>query len=179
MYRKMWKSGLTEIIPLIRSDQISRSVVSDSLPRHESQHARPPCPSPTPGVHWDYLSRACILLFSIPNPLRMHHWGEAAVANNSGWQLDCVHPDFSQGLAAGQLQGLMTWWPQHSLFTDMAGNSFHPQRIPDVKQEGNEELVFNGYRVFVWVMKSSANGKWWWLYNIVNVMSLYRTVQKG
>ena len=34
-------------------DQISRSVVSDSLRPHESQHARPPCPSPTPGVHSD------------------------------------------------------------------------------------------------------------------------------
>ena len=33
------------------SDQISHSVVSDSLRHHESQHARPPCPSPTPGVH--------------------------------------------------------------------------------------------------------------------------------
>ena len=37
----------------LRSDQISRSVVSDSLWPHESQHARPPCPSPTPGVHSD------------------------------------------------------------------------------------------------------------------------------
>ena len=37
----------------IRSDQISRSVVSDSLRPHESQHARPPCPSPTPRVHSD------------------------------------------------------------------------------------------------------------------------------
>ena len=36
-----------------RSDQISRSVVSDSLRPHESQHARPPCPSPAPGVHPD------------------------------------------------------------------------------------------------------------------------------
>jgi len=35
------------------SDQISRSVVSDSLWPHELQHTRPPCPSPTPGVHWD------------------------------------------------------------------------------------------------------------------------------
>ena len=35
------------------SDQISRSVVSHSLPPHESQHVRPPCPSPTPGVHSD------------------------------------------------------------------------------------------------------------------------------
>ena len=34
-------------------DQISRSVLSNSLRPHESQHARPPCPSPTPGVHWD------------------------------------------------------------------------------------------------------------------------------
>ena len=34
-------------------DQISLSVVSDSLRPHESQHARPPCPSPTPGVHSD------------------------------------------------------------------------------------------------------------------------------
>ena len=37
----------------IRSDQISRSVRSDSLQPHELQHARPPCPSPTPGVHSD------------------------------------------------------------------------------------------------------------------------------
>ena len=28
----------------------SRSVMSDSLQPHEPQHARPPCPSPTPGV---------------------------------------------------------------------------------------------------------------------------------
>ena len=33
--------------------QFSRSVVSDSLQPHESQHARSPCPSPTPGVHSD------------------------------------------------------------------------------------------------------------------------------
>ena len=31
------------------SVQFSRSVVSDSLRPHEPQHARPPCPSPTPG----------------------------------------------------------------------------------------------------------------------------------
>ena len=35
------------------SDQITRSVMSDSLRPHESQLARPPCPSPTPGVHSD------------------------------------------------------------------------------------------------------------------------------
>ena len=35
----------------ISSVQFSCSVMSDSLWPHESQHARPPCPSPTPRVH--------------------------------------------------------------------------------------------------------------------------------
>ena len=39
----------------ISSVQFSHSVVSDSLRPHESQHARPPCPSTTPGVHSDSL----------------------------------------------------------------------------------------------------------------------------
>ena len=39
--------------PYQDSVQFSRSVVSNSLWPHESQHARPSCPSPTPGVHPD------------------------------------------------------------------------------------------------------------------------------
>ena len=39
--------------PQFSSVQFSHSVVSDSLWPHESQNARPPCPSPTPGVHSD------------------------------------------------------------------------------------------------------------------------------
>ena len=39
------------VMKVFSSVQFSRSVVSDSLRPHESQHARPPCPSPTPGVH--------------------------------------------------------------------------------------------------------------------------------
>ena len=43
------------------SVQFSRSVLSDSLWPYESQHARPPCPSPTPGVYSNSypLSRWC------------------------------------------------------------------------------------------------------------------------
>ena len=40
--------------------QFSRSVVSNSLRPHELQHARPPCPSQTPGVH--------------PNPCPLSRW---------------------------------------------------------------------------------------------------------
>ena len=40
-------------LPYFSSVKFSRSVVSDSLWPHQLQHARPPCPSPTPGVHSD------------------------------------------------------------------------------------------------------------------------------
>ena len=48
-------NGMIRIIAklTISSVQFSHSVVSYSLWPHESQHARPPCPSPTPGVHSD------------------------------------------------------------------------------------------------------------------------------
>ena len=39
------------LIPTFSSVQFSQSVVSDSLRPHESQHARPPCPSPTPRIY--------------------------------------------------------------------------------------------------------------------------------
>ena len=57
------------------SVQFSRSVVSDSLWPHELQHAGPPCPSPTPGVHSNeridsYLVETVLLVLkhSEPNP---------------------------------------------------------------------------------------------------------------
>ena len=47
-----WKSLIFSYSYCI-SVQFSHSVVSDSLRPHESQHARPPCPSATPGVDSD------------------------------------------------------------------------------------------------------------------------------
>ena len=49
------------------SVQFRRSVVSDSLRPHESQHARPPCPSPTPGVH--------------PNPRPSSRWCHPTISS--------------------------------------------------------------------------------------------------
>ena len=60
------------------SVQFSRSIVSDSLRPHGLQHARPPCPSPTPGVHSNLcpLSQWChptisssVIPFSCPQSL--------------------------------------------------------------------------------------------------------------
>ena len=44
---------ITSCSIIFSSVQFSRSVMSDSLWPHESQHARPPCSSPSPGVHSD------------------------------------------------------------------------------------------------------------------------------
>ena len=50
---KLKKAGKTAR-PFSQFSQFSRSVVSDSLWPDESQHTRPPCPSPSPGVHSDW-----------------------------------------------------------------------------------------------------------------------------
>ena len=42
---------MSHVLNSLTSHQFSHSVVSDSLPPYKSQHARPLCPSPTPGVH--------------------------------------------------------------------------------------------------------------------------------
>ena len=64
---------------LEESVQFSRSVVSDSLWPHESQHTRPPCPSPSPRVHPDSrpssqwchpaISSSVVPFFSCPKSL--------------------------------------------------------------------------------------------------------------
>ena len=50
---KVMTTTISECSPVqwFSSVQFSRSMVSDSLRPHELQHARPPCPSPTPEVH--------------------------------------------------------------------------------------------------------------------------------
>ncbi|KAB0351381.1 hypothetical protein FD754_016238 [Muntiacus muntjak] len=62
---------------MFSSVQFNRSVVSDSLRPRELQHARPPCPSPTPGVH--------------PNPC----------AAGAG-ELQVIQPERSVSVAAGE-----------------------------------------------------------------------------
>ena len=53
---------------LVISVQFSHSVMSDSLRLHELQHARPPCPSPTPGVY--------------PNPCPSSQWCHTTISSS-------------------------------------------------------------------------------------------------
>ena len=52
-YTSLTVKGFLVLALWFSSVQFSRSVMSDSLRPHESQHARPSCPSPTPRVHSD------------------------------------------------------------------------------------------------------------------------------
>ena len=61
MARVAWKLTFSSV-------QFSRSVVPNSLWPHESQHARPPCPSPTPGVY--------------PNPCPLSQWCHPAISSS-------------------------------------------------------------------------------------------------
>ena len=61
---KEWAEAIHEE----RSVQFSLSVVTDSLRPHELQHARPPCPSPTPGVH--------------PNPCPSSRWCHPTISSS-------------------------------------------------------------------------------------------------
>ena len=51
IYLDDWVFLSPSYILCLTSVQFSCSVVSDSLQPHESQHARPPCPSPTPRAY--------------------------------------------------------------------------------------------------------------------------------
>ena len=57
------------VIDMKSSVQFSRSVASDSLRPHESQHTRPPCPSPTPRVH--------------PNSCALSQWCHPAISSSA------------------------------------------------------------------------------------------------
>ena len=96
------------------SVQFSRSVVSYSLQPHELQHAKPPCPSPTPRVHWysipssrwchPAISSSVVPFSSCPQPLpasesfpmsQLFAWGDQSTGvsalasflpkNTQGW----------------------------------------------------------------------------------------------
>ena len=54
--------------PSLQFSQFSCSVVFDSLRPHELQHARPPCPSPTPRLH--------------PNPCPLSRWCHPTISSS-------------------------------------------------------------------------------------------------
>ena len=104
------------------SVQFSCSVVSDSLWPHESQHARPTCPSPTPGVH--------------PNSCPSSQWCHQAISSSVVTFSSC-----SQSLPASEsfpMSQLFTWGGQSIGVS--ASASFPPK-----KSQGSSPSEWTGW----------------------------------
>ena len=103
------------------SVQFSHWVMSDSLQPHELQQARPPCPSPTPGVHsnshpssWWYhsaISSSVVPVSSCPQPLpasgsfpmsQLFAWGGQSIGVST---LASFLPKNAQHLSASEWTG--------------------------------------------------------------------------
>ena len=96
------------------SVQFSRSVMSDSLGHHESQHARPPCPSPTPRVHSD----------SCP----LSQWCHPSISSSVVPFSSCP-----QSLPASEsfpMSQLFTWSGQSTGVSALASSFFPSKEIP-------------------------------------------------
>ena len=132
---RMWRKGnaLTLLVGMktstptmensveIPSLQFSCSAVSDSLRSDESQHARPPCPSPSPGVHSDSypssqwchpaISSSAVPLSSYPQSLpasesfpmsKLFAWGAQSTGASA---LASLLPKKSQGWSPSEWTG--------------------------------------------------------------------------
>ena len=101
------------------SVQFSCSVVSDSLWPHESQHARPPCPSPTPGVH--------------PNPCPSSQWCHPTISASVVPFSSCPQsfPASGKGwCAVSNETALCITWPKYWSFSfNISPSNEHPGLI--------------------------------------------------
>ena len=97
-----------------QSLQFSHSVVSNSLQPNESQHARPPCPSPTPGVH--------------TNPCPLCQWCHPAISSSVIPFSSC--PQSLPASESFSVSQLFTWGGQ--IIGVSASASVLPMNIQDL-----------------------------------------------
>ena len=107
----------------VQSVQFSHSVMSDSLWPHESQHARPPCPSPSPEAHLDSRSSS--------------QWCHPAISSSVVPFSSCP-----QSLPASEsfpMSQLFTWGVQSTEVSALA--SFLPKKSQDWSPLGWTDLI--------------------------------------
>ena len=93
--------------------QFSHSVMSDFLRPHEPQHARPPCPSPSPGVH--------------PNPCPSSRWCHPTISPPVVPFCSCPQSFPASG---GNESALCIRWPKYCSFSfNISPSNEHPGLI--------------------------------------------------
>ena len=102
------------------SVQFSRSVLSNSLQPHELQHARPPCPSPTPGAY--------------PNSCPLSQWCHPAISSSVSPFSSC--PQSLPALGSFPMSQLFSWGGQSIGVSASSLLSFK------IRRKENEALVW-------------------------------------
>ena len=88
--------------------------MSNSLQPHEPQHARPPCPSPTPGVH--------------PNPCPLSWWSHPTISSSVSPFSSCLQ-SFPASESFPKMSALCIRWPKYWSFSFNISPSEHPGLI--------------------------------------------------
>ena len=134
------------------SVQFSHSVMSESLRPHELQHARPPCPSPTPGVHSDSCSSS--------------RWCHPAISSSVIPFSSC--PQSLSASASFPMSQLFSWGGQSTGVSALA--SFLPKKSQGwCPSEWTVWISLQSKWQFRKV-KNSTDAWWWVLQNNVNVL---------
>ena len=125
LYPLQWKCRVLTTGPPVpsvtfSSVQFSHSVVSDFLRPHESQHARPPCPSPTPRVH------------SASRP--SSQWFHPAISSSVVPFSSC--PQFLPASESFPMSQLFAWGGQSTGVSALAHQSFQRTPRADLLQNG-------------------------------------------
>ena len=110
------------------SVQFSHSVVSDSFRPHEPQHARPPCPSPTPRVH--------------PNPCPSSRWCHLTISSSA--IPFSSYPKAFPALGSFPMTALHIRWPKYWSFSfNISPSNEHPGLI-SLRMDWLDLLAFQG-----------------------------------
>ena len=100
---------------ILSSVQFIHSVISDSLWSHEPEHSRPPCPSPTPGIH--------------PNPCPFSQWCHPNISSSVVPFSSC--PQSFPASGSFPVSQLFTTWPKFWSFSfSISPSNEHPGLIP-------------------------------------------------
>ena len=111
-----------------QSVQFSCSVISDSLGPHEPQHARSPCPSPTPRVH--------------PNPCPLSWWHHPTISSSVVPFSSC--PQSFPASGSFQMSALHIRWPKYWSFSfNISPSNEHPGLI-SFRMDWMDLLVVQG-----------------------------------
>ena len=146
------------------SVQFSRSVMSNSLPPHEPQHTRPPCPSPTPGAY--------------PNSCPLSWWCHPTISSSVVPFSSCPQSFPASGCYSNE-SALRIRWPKYWSFSfSISPSNEHPGLI-SFRMDWLDLLAVQGtLESLLQHQSSKASILWRSAFLIVQLSHLYMTTGK-